>query len=137
MNGARTRRGDAAPCTPCGAGLRWAKRRWFFHELEVYFHRCGKDICCLCSLLAEAKGRNARRFDPTVWPARSISPPGPDNPSAVMIELKSEGRQVGWAWRRRRVKNGIPSVLFTFKKIDEFPVKMIARIFICGKYELS
>ena len=29
---------------PGGEVLRWAKRRWFFHALELYFRRCGKAI---------------------------------------------------------------------------------------------
>ena len=41
-----------------GEVLRWAKRWWFFHDLELYFHRCSKDICFLCSLFAEAKKKN-------------------------------------------------------------------------------
>jgi hypothetical protein len=32
--------------------------------------------------------KGAERFAPTVWPARSISPPGPDNPSEIMKENK-------------------------------------------------
>ncbi|MDH4266266.1 MAG: hypothetical protein OEW45_11555 [Deltaproteobacteria bacterium] len=40
---------------PGGEMLCWAKRRWFFHDLELYFYRCNKDIGCLCSLFAEAK----------------------------------------------------------------------------------
>jgi hypothetical protein len=29
---------------PGGEVLRWAKRRWFFHDLELYFRRWSKDI---------------------------------------------------------------------------------------------
>jgi len=47
------RAGQSLP-GPGGEMLRWAKRRWFFHDLELYFHRCSKDICFLCSLFAEA-----------------------------------------------------------------------------------
>ncbi|MCJ7494099.1 MAG: hypothetical protein MUP68_07640, partial [Deltaproteobacteria bacterium] len=81
------RAGQSLP-GPGGEMLRWAKRRWFFHDLELYFHRCNKDICFLCSLSAEAKCRGAERFAPTVWPARSISPPGLDNHSEIMRENK-------------------------------------------------
>ena len=48
------RAGQSLP-GPCGEMLRWAKRRWFFHGLELYFRRWSKDICFLCSLFAEAK----------------------------------------------------------------------------------
>ena len=48
------RAGQSLP-GPGGEMLRWAKRRWFFHDLELYFHRCSKDICFLCSLFPEAK----------------------------------------------------------------------------------
>ena len=48
------RAGQSLP-GPGGEMLRWAKRRWFFHDWELYFHFCSKDICCLCSLFAEAK----------------------------------------------------------------------------------
>jgi len=40
---------------PGGEVLRWAKRWWFLHDLELYFHRCSKNICFLCSLFAEAE----------------------------------------------------------------------------------
>jgi len=48
------RAGKSLP-EPGGEMLRWATRRWFFHDLGLYFHRCSKDICCFCSLFAEAK----------------------------------------------------------------------------------
>ncbi len=51
------RAGQSLP-GPGGEVLRWAKRWWFFHDLELYFHRCSKDICFLCSLFAEAKKKN-------------------------------------------------------------------------------
>ena len=40
---------------PGGEVLRWDKKLWFFHDLELHFRRWSKDICFLCSLSAEAK----------------------------------------------------------------------------------
>ncbi len=37
------RAGQSLP-GPGGEMQRWAKRRWFFHDLELYFHRWSKDI---------------------------------------------------------------------------------------------
>ena len=37
------RAGQSLP-GPSGEVLRWAKRWWFFHDLELYFRRWSKDI---------------------------------------------------------------------------------------------
>ncbi|MCJ7496044.1 MAG: hypothetical protein MUP68_17705 [Deltaproteobacteria bacterium] len=61
---------------PGGEVLRRAKRWWFFHDLELYFHRCSKNMCFLCSLFAEANRGPWVNALPAMIPRSWPSSPG-------------------------------------------------------------
>src|SRR4030042_6668302 len=87
------RAGQSLP-GPGGEVLRWAKRRCFFHDLELYFHRWSKDIC-FCSLFLRRQSEGVQK---------GLLPPfgrraAPPRRGLIILlksrdKIKSEGGQV-------------------------------------------
>ncbi len=63
---------------PGGEMLRWAKRRWSFHDLELYFHQCAAKIYVFCALFLRRqsegvqKGMLSRRYGRSAASSRRV-----------------------------------------------------------------
>ena len=64
----------------------WAKKRPFFHGLELHLCLYNKSICFFRSLFAEEKWKRGRGLDPLVWSRHRRDEPPPHRVLTIILK---------------------------------------------------